>query len=276
MKHYARKVITMLMVCVLAFCTMIIPDTLEAKKIQLAPEAIAQQLLDSQNTLAEAKFKSGGATHTHQYIVTQALNILRRDKGACILHNLGNVSYLKEYTDWPDKVGNETDFATYQGHFYNPYTGKNFAGSTSKTALARALNYLDEAVIAYRSGNIADAIMNLGKGTHYVSDLNEPHHAANLIAFNSNHSAFEKYVDQNYNSFYISGNSLDASYYTDARSQTVTKMLKDAAFYAYDLQYMAQDESSYFEAANLCVQHAITCVTQYLYRFGYEVGIYTR
>lgn len=276
MKHYVKKVITMLMVCVLAFCTMLTPDTLEAKKFTCNPEAIAQQLAKSQTTLAEAKFKSGGATHTHQYIVTQALNILKRDKGSCILHNSANTSSLKTYTDWPDKLGNETDFGTYQGHFYNPYTGKNFAGSTSKTALARALNYLDEAVIAYREGNVAEAIMNLGKGTHYVSDLNEPHHASNLTALNSNHSAFEKYVDENRYSFYISGNTLDASYYTEARSQTVTQILRDGAFYAYDLQYMAQDEDTYFEAANLCVQHAIINVTQYLYRFGYEVEIYTK
>ena len=39
------------------------------------------------------------------------------------------------------------------------------------------------------------------QGTHYVSDLNEPHHASNLTAVNSNHSAFEKYVDKNRKSY---------------------------------------------------------------------------
>ena len=41
-----------------------------------------------------------------------------------------------------------------------------------------------------------------------MADLNEPHHASNLTAINSNHSEFEKYVDEHRNEYKIKGNSL--------------------------------------------------------------------
>lgn len=276
MKYYGRKVITMLMVCVLAFCTLIQPAKLEAKKwdLGLDVQTAAQLLAGSERIIAEPQFKSGGSTNTHQYIVTQALTVLRNDKGSSILQNSSIASSLKTYTDWPDKLGNETDFGTFAGHFYNPYTGENILGSTSKTALARAVSYWNQAITSYRSGDITGAIMNLGKGTHYVSDLNEPHHVSDLTALNSNHSAFEKYVNQNHTSFYIKGNTLASSYYQETKSQSISKILKDGAYYAYDLKYKAQDESTYYTAGKLSVQHAIINVTQYLYAFGVSVGIY--
>ena len=37
---------------------------------------------------------------------------------------------------------------------------------------------------------------------------------------------------------------------------------------------MAQNESTYSNAGNQSVQYAIRTVTQYIYKFGKEVGIY--
>ena len=48
----------------------------------------------------------------------------------------------------------------------------------------------------------------LGKGTHYVSDMNEPHQASNLTAINSNHTEFEKFVDETRTSYKIKGNKI--------------------------------------------------------------------
>ena len=70
---------------------------------------------------------------------------------------------------------------------------------------------------------------NLGKGTHYVSDLNEPHHASNLTAVNSNHSAFEKYVDKNRKSYTIAGNSFNSSVYTTALNTSTGDLMYSAA-----------------------------------------------
>lgn len=274
MKSIMKKMRVLLLSCTLVLC-MIQPVTTQAKGVQIDLRPSAQTFIKSHNTQVEPKFKSGGSTHTHQYIVTQALAILRHDKGYSLLNQSSNASTLKTYTDWPDKVGNESDSATYVGHFYNPYTEKSWTGSKSKTAMVRAMGYFNDALAAVQEGNMEDALVLIGKGTHYVSDMNEPHHASNLTAVNSNHSAFEKYVDENRTSFYITGNTLDESYYQETAQVPMSQILRNGAYYAYDLKYMAQEESTYFEAGKLSVQHAIINVVQYLYEFGEEAGIYS-
>lgn len=107
-------------------------------------------------------------------------------------------------------------------------------GQTSPTARTRAETYYENAVIMYQAGDINRAMDYLGKGTHYVSDLNEPHHASNLTAVNSNHSAFEKYVDKNRTSYTISGNSFSSQIYNDAVSLSVGDLMYSAAKHAKD------------------------------------------
>lgn len=147
-------------------------------------------------------------------------------------------------------------------------------GQTSPTARTRAETYYENAVIMYQAGDINRAMDYLGKGTHYVSDLNEPHHASNLTAVNSNHSAFEKYVDKNRTSYTISGNSFSSQIYNDAVSLSVGDLMFSAAKHSKELVDMAQNESTYSNAGNQLVQYAIRTVTQYIYKFGKEVGIY--
>lgn len=209
-----------------------------------------------------------------QSIVANALKILSNDKGNSAFNGELNSSILMEATDWPDKLGNETDAGTFAGHFYDPDTGKNWLGQKSPTARTRAESYFQAAVNAYRAGDVQLAMSNLGKGTHYVSDLNEPHHASNLTAVNSNHSAFEKYVDKNRKSYTIAGNSFGSSVYTTALNTSTGDLMYSAAKHAKGLAADAQKESSYDSAGRQSVQHAIQTVTQYMYKFGKEVGIY--
>lgn len=179
-----------------------------------------------------------------------------------------------EATDWPDKFGNETDFGTFSGHFYDPDTGKNWMGQSSPTARTRAEAYYENAVSMYEAGDVDRAMDYLGKGTHYVSDLNEPHHASNLTSLNSNHSAFEKYVDEKRNSYKVAGNTFNAQTYNDAVNSEVGVLMYNAAKHAKGLATEAQNEATYATAGNQSVQHAIMTVSQYLYKFGEEVGIY--
>ena len=51
-------------------------------------------------------------------------------------------------------------------------------------------------------------------------------------------------------------------------------MMYSAAKHAKGLAADAQKESSYDSAGRQSVQHAIQTVTQYMYKFGKEVGIY--
>lgn len=222
----------------------------------------------------DTRFSSGGIDHTHQYIVSNALVILSNDQGNSIFNEELNSSILLEATDWPDRLGNETDVGTFAGHFYDPDSGKNWMGQKSPTARTRAESYFQAAVEAYRSGDELLAMSNLGKGTHYVSDLNEPHHASNLTAINSNHSAFEKYVDKNRKSYTINGNTFSSSVYKTAVNTATGDLMYGAAKYAKGLASVAQNESTYDSAARQSVQHAIQTVTQYMYKFGKEVGVY--
>lgn len=97
-------------------------------------------------TNPDERFSSGGVDHTHQYIVANALKILSNDKGNSAFNGELNSSILMEATDWPDKLGNETDAGTFAGHFYDPDTGKNWLGQKSPTARTRAESYFQAAV----------------------------------------------------------------------------------------------------------------------------------
>ncbi len=221
-----------------------------------------------------ARFVSGGVNHTHQYIVASALTILYNDMGNSIMNNNTNTLLMMENADWPDKLGNQTDYGTFAGHFYNPNTELNWLGQSSPTAKTRALDYFVTAVASYNAGNIIDAFMYIGRGAHYVADANEPHHASNLTALNSNHSEFEEYVDNNRTSFYISGNTLADSVYQIAENSSVSNLVHVSSLRVNGLAEQAQQSSTYSVAANASVQSAITTVTQYLYKFGRTVGIY--
>lgn len=220
------------------------------------------------------QFVSGGNDHTHQYIVASALTILYGDKGNSIMNSEANALEMMANTDWPDKLGNETDYGTFAGHFYNPKTGVNWLGQSSPTAKTRAVEYFNRAVASYNAGNVTEAFKYIGRGTHYVSDVNVPHHASNLTALNSNHSEFEKYVDVNRTSFYISGNTLANGIYQTAVNSSVGDLIHGAALKGYALVEQAQQKDTYESAARQSVQNAITTVAQYLYKFGKTVGIY--
>ena len=147
-------------------------------------------------------------------------------------------------------------------------------GQKNPTARTRAETYYQSAVAAYKDGYPDKAMEYLGKGTHYVSDLNEPHHASNLTAVNSNHSDFEKYVDKHRTEYTIAGNSFATNVYSSAENTAVGDMLYSAAKDAKALAGLAQNKDTYSSVGNQSVQNAIKTVSKYIYKFGKEVGIY--
>lgn len=103
---------------------------------------------------------------------------------------MDDIRVLTKYSAWPDEKERDIGF---QYHFYNPSTGKSWNGSTV-TARTRFVYYYGSAVSNYNLSYPTTAFQELGKGLHYIQDVNEPHHAANLIAVLSTHLKFEKYV----------------------------------------------------------------------------------
>lgn len=102
-----------------------------------------------------------------------------------------DIEILSKYSAWPDVKEQNMWF---QYHFYDPSTERSWNGMTNETARTRFVHYYGSAVSNYNLLSTANAFQELGKGLHYIQDVNEPHHAANLIAGSSTHTKFEKYV----------------------------------------------------------------------------------
>ncbi|MBR3772495.1 MAG: zinc dependent phospholipase C family protein [Clostridium sp.] len=218
----------------------------------------------------------GVLTKTHTYIMKQALAILKNDKGFSCLNEDKYTTILLVYTDWPDRLGCETDHVTWAGHFYHPKTGVNYKGQSAPTALSRAVSHFDNAVKQFKAGHQIEAIELLGKGTHYVGDLNEPHHASNVTAVSvgGRHYEFEKYADLHCREYYFENDTIDQRYYEEAKKIPISQSLKKAAIIGHSYLDKAQNRNTYHEAAEVTIKNSIVSVVQYLYKFGVIIGIY--
>ena len=220
----------------------------------------------------KVEFQGGGADHTHQYICATALRVLANDKGNSLYNTDANTSILVENADWPDK--NDIGFI-FDTHFYNPYTEKNYhAGGT--TAKVKAKEYYDKAVSYYKQGNISEALANLSRGSHFVADACEAHHATNKTAVGSNHSAYEKYIDTIRTRVQVPDNSLDESIYQEALQCSVGQIVRNTSYASYclgDKVTGSEDNPDYFDAARSTVLNAVVGNVQYYYKFAVEVGL---
>jgi hypothetical protein len=130
---------------------------------------------------------------THKFIDEQALVILNNDTKLSIIAKDSKIrdrikellvfktSFIK-YSTYPDEY--ENCGLTFISHFYDPDTKRNYAGDQKYTAInafkyhalvAKAL-YLERGVIT------DEVVIELSKASHYLADMDEPHHAANYIA----------------------------------------------------------------------------------------------
>ncbi|NQX48490.1 zinc dependent phospholipase C family protein [Paenibacillus tritici] len=248
----------------------VVEEIASGADILITEDPSAANITEKDSDNMHLNFVSGGSNHTHQYIIASAISILNHDKGNSVLNTYG--TSLLYYTDWPDD--HETDTGTFARHFYDPDTGKNWLGQSSPTAKTRAVQYYNNAVEEYRMGNIEEAFIHLGKGTHFVSDINVPHHASNLTALNSNHVEFEKYIDKNRLNYKVAGNTLAEKTYLEAVNTEVADLIQNTAVYAKSLANSAQQSSYYNEVGNKIVPRAITNNVQYIYKFCKEVRIF--
>lgn len=220
----------------------------------------------------EVNFESGGADHTHQYIASNAIRVLTNDKGPSLFSNSTYSSLVVEGADWPDKSDMGFIFDT---HFYDPYKETNWRGG-STTAKIKADNYYNEAIQAYKSGDITLAMQKIGRGSHFCQDACEAHHATNKTAVNSNHSAYESYIDTVRNKCGIPNNSFDKSVYDEAKYLSVKQIVRNNSYASYCLGDKVTGSSSnpdYQDAAIATVQNGIMSTVQYFYKFAVETGM---
>lgn len=206
---------------------------------------------------------SGGVNHTHQYLVSRGIAILKSDKNVTNFTD-SIASIIMEYADKPDDDDMGLAFAS---HFWNPETDKNYLGSKSGTAKTRFFDNYDLAVQYYNT-NRSLSYQYLGRAMHYLCDIGEPHHSSNQIAVLSNHSKFEKYADTNRASY----KATTSSKYTTCTSNTLTTVLKQLGTYSKSYSESVKTEANWNSVASATMKMTQQYVAGVLYRFLKDVG----
>jgi phospholipase C len=222
------------------------------------------------------QWASGGLDHTHQYLTARALEILKFDKGATTANRLYQYgSVILQYSDWPDNY--EADTFTFAGHFYDPASGRNYLNQTSPTALTRFKDHAAKAKTYFKRDPV-NAMRELGKALHYLADIGEPHHSANLTALNSNHSTYENWVDANDQNYIVTSTSL-YSYLVPANlsrnyATYCASILTDTAKFSkpYAGQASSSNQVDWDSSASATLKRTQEIMAAFLYNFLRSVG----
>ncbi len=221
------------------------------------------------------QWASGGVNHTHQYLTSRALTILQNDKGdktADLLIKYASV--LLYNSDWPDSY--ENDFGLYLGHFYNPNTGRTILGLSRPTAMSRFIDHTQKAA-KYYAKNKTTSMQELGRALHYLADINTPHHAALLTALNSNHTAFEEFVDSTRLDYCV--DTTDKYCVTNADAARDLKGYSQEIFILsarhalnYKSQATSASQADMQMAAEATIEHSQEIMAAFLFNFLRAVG----
>ncbi len=99
----------------------------------------------------------------------------------------------------PNDIQVAASKATWESHFFDPDTGKNYKGATSPTAYTEANAHLGKAIDGRLSAKEPHACYELGLALHYYTDLTQSMHATNFTALDRPaklHSNLEGYATE--------------------------------------------------------------------------------
>lgn len=198
------------------------------------PYGIKEMNMYSYN-IAQPLWKSDGGEGkgtTHEMITLQAFLCFVNDYGLYNINGAQAVAialYLSTASGLPDK--DEIGATPYAGHFYDPDTQRNWAFSKKNTAKTNAQKHFTNAYnklkanadIFADSEEFKDVMEELGRALHYVQDACESHHTNNKVAGITNHSEYEKYVDERISTYLKGVDSALTSDYKSARELTVSE-----------------------------------------------------
>jgi phospholipase C len=226
---------------------------------------------DGESNSGSAKFTSGGINHTHQFLVSNAINCIINDKGQNVaLTLINNESEILNYSDMPDK--DEVTLIPYAPHFYDPNTGRNYVHGKD-TALSRFLSHANNAVTSYNVDR-THSYEELGRACHFLADLNEPHHTANIIASPfSTHTSYEKWADRNRANYIIKNAHnynawIDSDFITDCTQNSIWDAKQSRQY----ISIVNDSEGSWNEPTSQIFKNAQSDIAGFLYRFLNEVG----
>jgi phospholipase C len=143
---------------------------------------------------------------THLWIVNRAIDLLRTrtdlaqansavallTSSDCVSRwhqGLVDADFKAAYNGgrWDVEVGGSSASlilagATWEAHFYDPDTGKNYKGNTSPVGYGEALNHLGQARTKLAAGDRFNGCYELGLSLHFMTDITQPMHASNYTA----------------------------------------------------------------------------------------------
>ena len=184
----------------------------------------------------DSRWQSGGVDHTHQFLTSRAIKILINDKGKKYEKLIYPYAHkLLIGSDLPDK---DERFPLFAHHFYHPYLKKNYL-LYKDTAKSRFVYHSLKAKELY-STNKPLAFEELGRAFHYLEDLNEPHHASNAPAIITNHSIYEKWVDDHRKNYAINSSSSYDLCYSESYESFLNTVAEKSAYNAYSYAKLSE------------------------------------
>lgn len=217
---------------------------------------------------------SHGPNDSHEQFAGQALKILENDKGSeAVQIYRDSKTLLLQYCDKPDS--DEADYA-FAYHFYNPYTKKNYLPSflpaSNTTGMTKFQEHMKNAVSNYNL-NKTYSMEELGRAIHFLTDINVPHHAANLIAGLSSHTQYESYISKNNSLFFVNTSNAYDKYSSYGFNDYCTAIFDECAKNAYEYRSVrdSYDSSDWEKAARPTLKLAQEDIASLLYRFEKEV-----
>lgn len=239
----------------------------------------------------DTNFEEGtiGELGCHEIITARACGVLMNDKGFWGGGNNGNILFaltLSLASILPDKDDESDSIIPFQGHFYDPDTGKSIFGSTTNTAQKNVQKYYNIAYNDYLYHKEIN-VEAIGRMIHYIQDVCEPHHAANYaIPFHMSHYCFESYVNEDIIidnktekriSLYIDSFTTVPNYeYTWACGMRADILLHNAAVEAK--KYIGTvnncfDDSEWNDTASITTRNAVKYTALLLYKFSISANI---
>lgn len=219
---------------------------------------------------------------SHELITARACTILLNDKGfwseteaAYILLALS----ISLASLLPDRELNLGALDLFKGHFYDPDTGKNWAGGTKNTAKKNAQKFFDNAIEEYgENGQSEDFIKHIGRMLHYVQDACQPHHAANIkVGENDNvHGEFETFADTNLTSYINQLTTISNYTYENTLNYSVEEIVHDAAHTAKDFSIYVDDindQSEWARVAGSTTRNAVRETAKILYKLSNSLSL---
>ena len=229
----------------------------------------------------QPRWTSGNEEHSetgsHELITARACGIVLDDKGFWGSDENGSIlialiiSLASIIPDTNNELGLQQLF---EGHFYDPETGKSFTGSATNTAKTNAQYFYNQAkTVGFDNENFLEYV---GCMLHYVQDACVPHHAANITGLNLAHPQFESFADDNLNSYIDSLTTINESVYNDRLDKSIGTIVHDSATVAKGFSSLVDnifDKTHWGTVAMNTTRLAVIQSATVLYKLSIDAGI---